>query len=72
MKTKTPTLTSEIFVIPLEDKKYLIYAPLRRAAFVGNAATVNFLADLKSGHYSAASDPCGAVAAALQQPSHDV
>jgi uncharacterized protein len=49
MKENKPVLSAEIFVIPLEDRKYLIYAPLRRAAFVGNAATVNFLAGLQSG-----------------------
>ncbi|MDR1675826.1 MAG: radical SAM protein, partial [Tannerella sp.] len=45
--------------IPLEDRKYLGYAPLRKAAFVGNAATVNFLADLKDGIYRAEADPDG-------------
>src|SRR5215831_21368360 len=41
---KTPVLSAEIFIIPLEADRYLIYAPLRRAAFIGNARVVNFLA----------------------------
>jgi len=40
-------LSSEVFVIPLEAAdRFLIYAPLRRVAFVGNSACVNLLADL--------------------------
>ena len=44
-----PSLSAEIFSIPLDGEKgrYLIYAPLRQAAFVANARTTNFLADLK-------------------------
>lgn len=59
MKEKIPELSAEIFVIPLEEKKYLVYAPLRKAAFVGNAALVNFLADLKNGTYRPETDPDG-------------
>jgi uncharacterized protein len=51
MKNNPPKLSAEIFVIPIEDGKYLVYAPLRKAAFVGNASTVNLLADLKDGSY---------------------
>jgi uncharacterized protein len=46
---KSPVLSAEIFVIPLEANRFLLYAPLRRAAFVGNAGAVNLLADLKEG-----------------------
>lgn len=46
---KPPVLSAEIFVIPLEANRFLIYAPLRRAAFVGNAGVVNLLADLREG-----------------------
>jgi uncharacterized protein len=42
-------LSAEIFSIPLDEHRYLIYAPLRRAAFVGTAHTVNFLTTLKQG-----------------------
>ena len=45
----TPSLSAEIFTIPLDDQRYLIYAPLRRVAFVANARMVNGLADLKAG-----------------------
>ncbi|MDR0578659.1 MAG: SPASM domain-containing protein [Candidatus Accumulibacter sp.] len=46
---KKPVLSAEIFVIPIEADRFLVYAPLRRAAFVGNAGAVNFLADLREG-----------------------
>ncbi len=47
-------LSAEIFSIPLSEKRYLIYAPLRRAAFIGNASTENFLTALKQGRYETA------------------
>ena len=43
-------VTAELFTIPLENNTYLIYAPLRRVAFIGNASCVNTLADLQEGH----------------------
>ena len=43
-----PTITTELFVIPL-DGAFLVYAPLRRAAFVANASVVNLIADLREG-----------------------
>ncbi|MDR2423698.1 MAG: radical SAM protein [Prevotellaceae bacterium] len=64
---KNPKLSAEIFVVPMEENRYLIYAPLRKAAFIGNAATVNFLADLKEGVYSADADPDGATAEFLRR-----
>jgi uncharacterized protein len=67
MKEKTPKLSAEVFIIPLEERKYLVYAPLRKAAFVGNAATVNFLADLKEGIYRAEADPGGATGEFLRR-----
>jgi uncharacterized protein len=51
MKSKIPVISAELFVIPIEDNRYLLYAPLRKAAFVGNAGTVNFIADLQEGVY---------------------
>ena len=54
-----PALSAEIFTIPLGEGRYLIYAPLRRAAFVGNAQTVNFMAALKENRYDASVDPDG-------------
>jgi uncharacterized protein len=39
-------ITAELFVIPIEDA-YLVYAPLRQAAFVANRAVVNWIADFR-------------------------
>ncbi|MDR1339036.1 MAG: 4Fe-4S cluster-binding domain-containing protein [Prevotellaceae bacterium] len=64
---KKPELSAEIFIIPLEENRYLVYAPLRKAAFAGNAATVNFLADLKEGIYRGESDPDGTIAEFLRR-----
>src|SRR5512147_608252 len=41
-------ITTEIYVIPWRDQ-YVIYAPSRRIAFIGNAATVNFIDSLRQG-----------------------
>jgi uncharacterized protein len=49
-----PTLTAELFLIPCEDA-HLIYAPLRQAAFLANAAVVNVIADLQEGKPEATS-----------------
>jgi len=38
-----PRLSAEVYSIPLGDERFLIYAPLRRAAFVDNAVRKNFL-----------------------------
>ncbi|NEO86587.1 MAG: radical SAM protein [Spirulina sp. SIO3F2] len=46
----SPKVTAEVFHIPIDDENYLIYAPLRKAAFLGNAHTVNFLVDLFEGN----------------------
>lgn len=42
-------VTAELFTIPLEDDKFLVYAPLRRAAFAANSATVNTISDFQNG-----------------------
>jgi uncharacterized protein len=44
-----PVLSAEVFSIPLEDSKYIVYAPARRSAFVGNAEVVRLIAQLRSG-----------------------
>ena len=59
VRAKKPILSAELFVIPLENKRYLVYAPLRKAAFVGNASIVNFLADLRDGIYNEQADADG-------------
>lgn len=66
-KASVPTISAEIFTIPLERNRYIIYAPLRRAAFVSNAKVVNFLADLQSGHFDQSADPDGALVEFLQR-----
>lgn len=63
----TPRLSAEISIIPVADGRYLVYAPLRRAAFVANARVVNFLADLKDQNFNAALDPDGALVEFLRR-----
>jgi uncharacterized protein len=67
LSSTQPMLTAELFTIPLEDEKYLIYAPLRQAAFVASAQVVNFLADLQEGKYNQAIDQDGSLVNFLQQ-----
>ncbi len=45
--TTCPAPCAELYSIPLYNNRYLVYAPLRRAAFVANGSLVNLLADLK-------------------------
>lgn len=47
MKNTASLINTELFTIPIENNKYIIYAPLRKAAFIGNAGMVNFIARLK-------------------------
>ncbi|MFL5383269.1 MAG: radical SAM protein [Longimicrobiaceae bacterium] len=54
-----PTLSAELFSIPLENGRYLVYAPLRRAAFVANSTVVNYLAGLRGGTPDTRLDPDG-------------
>lgn len=42
-------IRTELFSIPLTLDQYIVYAPLRRTAFVANAALVNAIADVSSG-----------------------
>jgi uncharacterized protein len=62
-----PKLSSELFVIPLSEGRFVIYAPLRRAAFVTNARGVNFLADLRESRFERAADADGALVDFLRQ-----
>lgn len=67
-RSATPRrLSAEIFSIPLENGRYLVYAPLRRAAFVANAQMVNVLADLQNGSFDRRLDPDGSVVELLRQ-----
>ncbi len=65
--TSIPRVTSEVFAIPLEEDRYLIYAPLRRSAFVANARVVNFIAGLKDGVFNMDDDPDRSIVAFLLQ-----
>jgi len=40
------SLLRQLFSIPLEDNRHLVYAPLKRLAFIANGALVNRLYDL--------------------------
>lgn len=62
----TPSLTAELFTLHLAGGRYLVYAPLRRAAFIGNARAVNVLADLQAGRHDAGADPGEAYVESLQ------
>lgn len=44
-----PRVTTELFAIPIADDRTLVYAPLKRAAFVGNDAAVRLIRSLLSG-----------------------
>jgi len=44
--TKTPR---DLFVLPLSETEFLVYAPLRRAALIANAALVAVLRELQNG-----------------------
>jgi uncharacterized protein len=54
-------LSAEVFSIPLEDSKFLIYAPARRSAFVANSQVVHFISQFKKGVLDAAADPDGSL-----------
>jgi uncharacterized protein len=45
-------LSAEVFSIPIGNSKYIIYAPLRRAAFIGNEYIREFLDGLIAGRSS--------------------
>lgn len=62
-----PCLSAEVFTVPLGEERYLVYAPLRRAAFVANARVVNFLADLKAGRHDESADPDGSLVEFLRR-----
>ena len=66
MPGSTPVLSAELSVLPLEDSRFLVYAPLRQSAFVTNARVVNFLVGLREGRFAPADDPEGALVAFLR------
>ena len=46
-----PVLSAEVFSIPIEGSKYIIFAPARRAAFAGNAEVVRLISQLQNGMF---------------------
>ncbi len=44
-----PAPPAELFVLPLSESEYLVYAPLRRAALIANAALLRTLRELQVG-----------------------
>jgi len=50
-------LPAELFVLPVSESDYLVYAPLRRAALIANAALVRSLRELQTGEASVDADP---------------
>lgn len=62
-----PVLSAEIFIIPHQAEQYIVYAPLRRAAFVANRKIVNFLADLKEGIFDERVDADGSLTEFLRR-----
>lgn len=52
-RSAAPALTAELYTIPLEANRYLVYAPLRQTAFVANGRMVNVIADLRDGTFDA-------------------
>lgn len=62
----TPVVSAELFAIPV-DEGFIVYAPLRRAAFVANARVVCFIAALQKGRFDRAADPDGALTELLRR-----
>jgi len=50
-------LPAELFVLPLGESDYLVYAPLRRAALIANRALVRFLSEMQAGEKEAEAEP---------------
>lgn len=50
--TSASRVSAELFSIPVENG-YIVYAPLRQAAFLANGGAVNLIADLAAGRRSA-------------------
>jgi uncharacterized protein len=46
-----PALSAEIFLIPLEDRKFIVYAPLRQSAFIGNEYVADCIRRLQKGEW---------------------
>lgn len=60
-------MSEEVHRHPLGDGRWLVYAPLRRSAFVGNEAMVRFLEGLRRGHLDRGADPDGSLLELLRR-----
>ena len=67
INASAPAVSAELFAIPLAENRYIVYAPLRRAAFAANGQVVNFLADLKAGRFEQSVDPDGSLTEFLRR-----
>ena len=63
-----PALSAEVFVVALDEPdRFLVYAPLRRAAFIGTHTVVNFIANLNVGFFEQTADPDGSLTEFLRR-----
>ena len=60
-------MTTETFIIPLADARYLVYAPLRRTAFVASDSMVNAVAAVQAGQFDASTAEDRALVTLLEQ-----
>ena len=51
-----PQIPAELFVLPLSQSAYLVYAPLRRAALIADLAMVQLLRGLQTGEVNGSGD----------------
>jgi uncharacterized protein len=67
-ETNPPSARSmDVFVVPLEQGKSIIYAPLRRAAFIGNDRVAEVIRDLRSGNLIPGADDDSALMVLLRK-----
>jgi len=50
-------MAAEVFVLPVGESGYVVYAPLRRVALIGNSELVRFLRGLQAGQENAGAAP---------------
>ncbi|MEK7754996.1 MAG: hypothetical protein AAB654_23925, partial [Acidobacteriota bacterium] len=62
-----PRSSAEVFLIPLDDARYVVYAPLRRCAFIANRSVVRFLASIQKGKWESSADPDGSLTRFLRE-----
>ncbi len=60
-------MATETFAIPVSDDAYVVYAPLRRTAFVANTSMVRSIAAVQAGRCDGSNDEDGAVTRLLER-----